>query len=85
MKEGDYIGFTEEEIVIDEKDRAVIVRELAEKICEDAGVLLVIRGNEATKEEAEKLCKELENRYEDTEVILIDGLQPIYDYILVAE
>ena len=48
-------------------------------------VALLLRGADATKERAEALTKALQAEYPDTEIILLDGEQPIYPYIMVLE
>ena len=47
--------------------------------------MLTFIGESVTDEEAEKLKKELEKSYPETEVIVIEGDQPVYDYMFVLE
>ena len=86
VREGDYIGFTDDEILVDSSDIHEAALGLAEKAgAGDYDILLIIRGGSTSTEEAEQLRSELEDLYSGTEVILLDGLQPIYDYIMVLE
>ena len=48
-------------------------------------VALVLRGQDAPKAQAEALVEELGSLYPDTEVILLDGEQPIDPYIMVLD
>ena len=59
---------------------------LAEKL--DAGkydVMLLIHGQNADREATDSTIKTLKNRYRRTEIIPIDGGQPIYNYIMILE
>ena len=49
------------------------------------GVLLLLAGHDAVPEEAERLTEALTKAYPRTEVIRIDGGQPVHHYILVGE
>ncbi len=82
---GDYIGFSGKDILTAGPERLQTALELAGKL--DAGsadILIVFRGLDAPEEEAQALCSALEQRFPRTEVILREGGQPIYDYILVT-
>ena len=82
---GDYIGFSGKEILTAGPDRLETSLELAAKLeAGSADILILFRGQDAPEEEARALCSALEQRFPRTEVILRDGGQPIYDYILVT-
>ncbi|MBO4326390.1 MAG: DAK2 domain-containing protein [Clostridia bacterium] len=86
VKKDDFIGFTEEQVYVDDPDR----EEAAFKLCKalDAGdmdVILIIGGANADAEKAEELRSRLESEFKRTEFIYIDGGQPVYDYILIFE
>ena len=49
----------------------------------DWDVVLLIAGDEADADEANMLKENLQESFPSTEVILIDGKQPVYDYMLV--
>ena len=83
---GDYIGFVGDEIISDDADKNEAAKKLLGKInVADYGLLLTFIGEAVTDEEAEKLKKELEKSYPETEVIVIEGDQPVYDYMFVLE
>lgn len=83
---GDYIGFVGDEIISDDADKNEAAKKLLGKInVADYGLLLVFIGETVTDEEAEQLKKELEKSYPETEVIVIEGDQPVYDYMFVLE
>ena len=83
---GDYIGFVGDRIYVDASDRAQALRALAEAL--DAGgydVLLLVWGRDVPPAEAEAMEAALAKACPNTEVILLEGDQPIYDYIMVLE
>ena len=86
VRKGDYIGFVGDTIYTDDSDRIGTALTLAEKL--DAGsydVALLICGADVDSDESEALYKELSAKYRRTEFIMIDGGQPVYDYILILE
>ena len=86
IKDGEYIGFCDKRIYTSCRTSVDATLDLAEKL--GAGgydIMMLICGEDAKKEASAKLYSELSNRYKRTEVILIDGYQPIYDYILILE
>lgn len=81
---GDFVGFSGKEILTGSPSRPDALRALAEKL--DAGsadIFIIFRGADAPEEEAESLKAEFEKKYPATEVILIGGDQPVYDYLLL--
>lgn len=83
---GDYIGFEGGRIYVDSPDRNSAALGLAQKL--DAGsydILLIICGGGVPAEEVHELTGTLRDTYRRTEVITIDGGQPIYDYIMIFE
>ena len=86
IREADFIGFTDNKIYVDDGDADSAAKLLAAKLSMGSfDVALILRGADATKERAEALTKALQAEYPDTEIILLDGEQPIYPYIMVLE
>lgn len=86
VREGDFIGFIGDTIYINDGDVNDTAMQLAKEMhVEDCGVLLMLVGRDVTDEQACALCAALTKQYPRTEVIRIDGGQPIHDYILVGE
>ena len=86
VREGDYIGFADDVIYVDDSDPVAAAEGLCDKL--NAGksdVILVICGSDAADGDAKRLCTLLREKYKRTEVIMIDGGQPIYEYIIVLE
>ncbi len=83
---GDYIGFAHGEVYADAVSRYDATLELAEKLSAgDYDIILLLCGAEADAEEATKLYETLSERYKRSDIIMIDGGQPVYDYIMILE
>ena len=84
--EGDYIGFVGDDIKSDGASRNEAAKAMLEKIdTENYGVMLIIAGAEASDGEARELYDELSSKYGGIEIIMINGEQPVYDYMIVLE
>jgi len=83
---GDYIGFVGDTIYVDEPNAEEAARKLAEALhAEKYDVMLFICGKEPSAEAAETLFRELKQSYKRTEIIMIDGGQPVFDYLMILE
>lgn len=83
-RKGDYIGFSGKDILTAGPSRMQTAQELADRLnagCAD--ILMLLQGADVPSAEAGQLKESLEKTYPRTEVILLDGGQPVYDYILV--
>lgn len=86
VKSGDYIGFEDDTIYCDSPNRENAVIELAKKLnIGSYDVALVMRGCDVPEEEALRVNEMLGSLVKLTEIIPINGKQPIYDYIIVLE
>lgn len=86
VQEGDYIGFSETTIYSDAETAKEAALGLASALdAGEFGILLLVRGINADPEEAESIRGELEKQYPLTEVLLLEGGQPIYDYLMILE
>ena len=86
VRKGDFIGFVGDEIYIDEKTPEEALVGLCDKL--GAGsydILLIIAGAGSNAAEAEKMYDVLKAKYRRSEIIMVNGDQPIYDYILILE
>ena len=86
VKKGDYIGFSGKTVLCDDPDRLSAALTAAGKA--DAGnydIILLFPGKDAPADEAEQLRTELEKRYRTAEVIMREGGQAVYDYIIILE
>lgn len=81
---GDYVGYSGKQILSDNHSRVMAAMELIRKL--DAGshdVMIAFYGNDVPEDEAKAFTAELQNEYKNLEIILICGLQPVYDYIFL--
>ena len=86
IKDGDYIGFAGGTIYTDNPSRLQAAIDLAEKL--DAGkfgILMVFRGRDVPEDEALQLTETLEKKFRRTEIIPIEGKQPVHDYVMILE
>lgn len=83
---GDYIGFVGDTIYVDSPNAEETALKLSETLhAEKYDVMLLICGKDPKPEAAEKLFRELKQTYKRTEIIMIDGGQPIFDYLMILE
>ncbi len=86
VRQGDYIGFVGDEIRADRGTRNEAAIALAATLpMDECGAVLLLVGADAEDGEAQQLCRTLELTYPKTEFIMIDGGQPVYDYMMVLE
>lgn len=86
VKKDDYIGFVGDTIYTDSKERADTVTDLCEKL--SAGnydIMLMLAGCDVSSDESAMVYAHLSEKYDRTEIILLDGGQPVYDYIIILE
>ena len=86
VRSGDFIGFIGDTIYVNDCDALDTAMELSRAMhVENCGVLLLLVGADAPEAEADELFSALAKMYPRTEVIRIDGGQPVHQYILVGE
>lgn len=86
IRKDSYIGFSSDTIHTCTDSARQCAAELAQSLDMDsADVCLLIYGEMTPAEEAQEVLSEFEDKYPMTEFILIDGKQPIYNYIMVLE
>ena len=81
---GDFIGFVDDDIFTCENTAEDALAALSEELnAGDYDILLILAGADADADKASALCDRLSASYKRTEVIMMDGGQPIYDYIII--
>ena len=81
---GDYLGLSGKDILCGSPDRKEALLELARKL--DAGsrdIALLLTGAEVSSDEAQAAVQALTEAFPRTETTLVEGGQPVYDYILL--
>ena len=83
---GDYIGFVDDTIYVDSDTAEDSSLKLCEVLhAEKYDIMLLICGQEPSAENADHLFHTLQQKYKKTEIIMIDGGQPIFDYLIILE
>lgn len=83
LVEGDIIGLTDKAILAKGDLTGEVVEKLIDKLLDDEIVnITLFYGQDVQEEEANKLQQKLEDKYDECDVTMIKGNQPVYYYIL---
>lgn len=86
INKGDFMGIKEGDIVVSNTDLLSTTKELLNQLLDDESeILTIIKGEETTDEQVEEVVSYVEEHYEDVEVEVHDGKQPLYNFILSVE
>jgi len=86
IENGDFMGIAEGKILNKSKNKLEATKELLDSmIDEDSEILTIIYGEDVTESEVNELVEYCEEKFEDVEVELHDGKQPLYSFILAVE
>lgn len=86
IREGDYIGISDGEIVASGSDRCAVAEQLLGSMTEDGGELITVLYGEGVKEaEMDGLEQKLRADYTSYEVEIHNGGQPLYSFIISVE
>ena len=86
VKEGNIIGIAEGKLLSAGDKVDEITTDLVEKLVdEDSAIITLFYGEDTSKEEAEALRDALEEKFEDIDVELHYGGQPLYYYLISVE
>ncbi|MGD6942210.1 DAK2 domain-containing protein [Cytobacillus gottheilii] len=82
----DFMGIEEGKIVVKSKDKVQAATDLlAKMIDEDSEILTVLKGEEASQEDVDRLVSFVEEQYGEVEIEVHDGKQPLYAFIFAIE
>jgi len=83
---GDYIGFVGKELLSVNTNRFEAVCETLDRLnFKRYDICIVIRGKDSDETEANQIESYINSSYPGKEVYVIDGMQEVYDYILILE
>ncbi len=86
VKEGNFIGIGEGKLLSAGEDKNDITLGLIEKLVdEDSAIITLFYGEDVKEDEANEFKNILEEKYEDIDVELYYGGQPIYYYLISVE
>ncbi|KMM38716.1 DAK2 domain-containing protein [Guptibacillus hwajinpoensis] len=82
----DFMGISDGKIVVSEPGRLEVAKALLQSmVTEEDEIVTIIFGEDTDQKEAEALVAYVEEQFEDVEVELHEGNQPVYAYILAVE
>ncbi|MGE1161829.1 DAK2 domain-containing protein [Peribacillus simplex] len=86
IKTGDFMGIAEGTIKVKDKDMTQAAKDLlSDMIDEDSEILTILYGEDATAEDVEGLVAFCNEKFEDVEVEVHNGKQPLYSFIFSIE
>lgn len=86
VKQGDFLGLIENKIKLVKRELYPLIEELIESMVdEDSSSITLFYGEDVKEEEFNELVELLEEKYEDLDVMSVDGKQPLYYFIIAVE
>ncbi|MBE7010075.1 MAG: DAK2 domain-containing protein [Ruminococcaceae bacterium] len=86
MPEGKIIGLTGKNIVAAGDEPAAVVKKLLDTMVDDeSSIINIFYGEDVTDEEAEAIREFVEETYSDCDILVHNGKQPLYYYIVSVE
>lgn len=86
IKKDEFMGINEGKIKVSDSDHVAVSKKLIDDmIDEESEILTIIKGESATDEEVAQLESYVEEKYEDVEVEVHQGDQPIYSFLFSVE
>ena len=86
IRKDDYMALAEGKIILSTPGMMDAAKEVANKLVdEDAEIVTVIYGEDATVDQANELASFIEDNFADAEVEIVEGKQALYPFILSVE
>lgn len=86
VNQGDYLGLLEGKIKVVKNELYPLVKELIETMVdEESSSITLFFGEDVDENECEKLIEELEEEYDDLDIMSVEGKQPLYYFIIAVE
>jgi DAK2 domain fusion protein YloV len=86
INKGDIIGLSDKDILSSGKDINEVTLELIDKIIkEDSSIITIFYGKDIKEEETNALSEMLEEKFDDLDIEVLYGGQPLYYYIISIE
>lgn len=86
LKKGDFMGIFDKRIVTKNENQLEAAKKLLNEIITDEDeIVTILQGEDASDEEVNKLVNYIEETFEDIEVEVHKGNQPLYSYIFSVE
>jgi DAK2 domain fusion protein YloV len=86
IEKDDFMGIANGNIVVTSKEQVDVAKQLlVSMISDDDEIITILQGEDTSDEEVEELTAFIESEYEDIEVEVHKGNQPLYSYIFSIE
>lgn len=86
IKNGEFMGINEGSIKVSDQNHLVACKKLIDDLLdEESEILTIIQGEDATDEDVEALSSYVEEKYEEVEIEIHQGGQPIYSFLFSVE
>jgi DAK2 domain fusion protein YloV len=86
VREGDFIGLVNGNLVIAGQDLDYVIRETLQRMSiEHYEIVTLYFGEGVTKQQAEDTARSIKEKYSHLEIEVVDGGQPHYAYVISAE
>lgn len=86
IESGDFMGISEGKIVVKDKNQVQASKQLLDMMIDgNTEILTILQGEDATDEDVEALVTHIEEKFEDVEVEVHKGNQPLYPFIFSIE
>ncbi|PAD70254.1 hypothetical protein CHH83_04405 [Bacillus sp. 7586-K] len=85
ISKGDFMGILDGKIIITDRNQLDASKKLLNEMIKDEEILTIIQGQDASDEEVNQLIAFVEEQFEDIEVEVHKGEQPLYSYIFSVE
>jgi DAK2 domain fusion protein YloV len=86
IEKDDFMGIAEGKIVVKNKDKGIAAEDLLTAMVDsNSEILSIIYGEDVTEDEVNALTAFVEENFEDVEVELHNGKQPLYSFIFAIE
>lgn len=87
IKNGNYMGLSDGKISVTNEDQLTVIKELLQDMIdeEEDEIITIIRGEDSSDDIQDEIISFIENHFEDMEVEVHQGDQPVYSYIFSVE
>ncbi|QED47498.1 DAK2 domain-containing protein [Cytobacillus dafuensis] len=86
IEKDDFMGIAEGKIIVKNKDKVQLAKDLLAKMIDaDTEILTILKGEDASEEDVENLVRFIEEEYDEVEIELHNGEQPLYAFIFAIE
>jgi DAK2 domain fusion protein YloV len=86
VREGDYIGVVNGNLAVASQDMDQVVHDTLQRMHIDSyEIVTLYYGQDITAERAKEMAQQIQSRYAQLEIEVVDGGQPYYAYILSVE